>query len=253
MTTETKNDNGRGLHILSCLHAANGATPRLHRYAHQFADLLHGRLAWQPSPQARPPAPLHRYDLVLVNNADSLPPPSAAPNGAENRHQPPALLQVRQPRWPLQKVLLIIRGEATDRSTVEWGVLLARRAGCAVTLLLLMPPAYRRPAQMAARALKANTIPGRHVRHALNRFATNEINGVLKVSYCQPKRQLRREVTDASYDLIILSSEPPGRLLSWRLDSLLAPLTAWTERPLLVTGPTFPAGITALAAEGGSL
>jgi hypothetical protein len=103
-----------------------------------------------------------------------------------------------------------------------------------------MPPVTHGREQFISQALMADTIPGRHIRHALHQLAANQITGVLKLSHYGAERQVQDEVTSSDYDLIILGSEPPGRLFSWRLDSLLMPLLQWTRQPVLIAGTTSP-------------
>lgn len=256
MATEATNGNGRWRQPHTRL-TKDGTALNLHNYAQKLAALLHGRSGYW-STQKENLHTLSNYnsaDLILLDDADSLPSLLATTqtrdNNAEQAEHKPALLLVRQPRWPLRKMLLIIRGEATDKFTLEWGILLARRTGCAATLLVVVPPTCHRPETAVSGTLKADTIPGRHVRRALNQFAANQIDGVLKICDSAPQRQLQREITTTSYDLIILGREPQGQLLSWRLDSLLAPLTEWTERPLLLTGTSCPPNNPSLATKGG--
>jgi hypothetical protein len=247
MATEQTIDNGRRLPLISCLHAPDSMAGCLQNYTKQLVALLQGHLHWQPVGNAESPGTtkpdLRQYDLVILNEAEWLSlrqPSSAAFSATQGQHYQPSLLLVREPCWPLQRLLLIIRGEATDKTTIEWGVHLAQLARCTVTLLVVAPPITYGREQFISQALMADTIPGRHIRHALHQLAANQITGVLKLSHYGAERQVQDEVTSSDYDLIILGSEPPGRLFSWRLDSLLMPLLQWTRQPVLIAGTTSP-------------
>jgi len=247
MAKEQTTGDGPWLRLISCARTQQGAASSLQSYTEQLAALLRGRLYWQPVAGSQSPEvtkrDLRQYDLVIVNEAGWL--SWTRPSGQmaapfANQEQQPSLLLVREPCWPLRRLLLLIRGQATDRATIEWGVYLAQRARCNVTLLVVKPPILDERDHFIAQALKANTVPGRHIRYALHQFATNQVTGVLKLSHTGAERQVQAEVTDSLYDLIILGNEPLGRLFSWRLDSLLTPLLQWTQQPLLIAGVTSP-------------
>ncbi len=237
-------DNGykQGLQLLACLsEQANGSGEHF-AYVQQVAHFLQGKLAWQTG-ELNSLAELtesvsSHYDLLLFNETGwhSLTRPFLQTAGSLSRVKSSILL-IREPCWPLRRLLLILRGEATDKATIEWGLKLTKHNNCQVTLLVVRPPSEAQKDQFGL--LKANTVSGRHIRAALHQLATRQINGVLKVSHCSPEYIVQQEVAGNAYDLIVLGSEPECRLFYWRLDSLLDPLLQWTRQSILIAKPHF--------------
>src|SRR5574341_1013942 len=63
-----------------------------------------------------------------------------APPGCQAvKYIPTSVLIPRHPRWPLQRILLVTRGQESDDSAVEWAIRLARPSGAAVTVLAVQP------------------------------------------------------------------------------------------------------------------
>src|SRR5690606_21202306 len=153
-----------------------------------------------------------RCDMFLMEGV----PPLELIRGAAGMHLP-SLLISRQVTWPIRNILLLMRGQATDRATVEWGVRLAQRAGSQVTLLVVLPPQVKhkeRYDSQLADILVRDTIPGRYVRQVLNRVVSLDIEAVLRLRQGALPQQVRKEVARSDYDLVVTSAEPPGRLLN---------------------------------------
>lgn len=178
-----------------------------------------------------------RCDMFLV---DGFPPVDLIRSAGELRL--PSLLISHHVSWPIRRILLLLRGQATDHATVEWGVRLAQRAGSQVTLLVVLPPELgqreHNDSQLAD-ILARDTIPGRYVRQVLNRLVSLDIGAVLRLRQGALAQQVRQEVARSDYDLVVTSAEPPGRLLNSHLESLIVPLLQWTAAPVLVA--RFPA------------
>jgi nucleotide-binding universal stress UspA family protein len=140
-------------------------------------------------------------------------------------------------RRPLRRILLLVRGEATDEATVEWGLHLAQTNNSEVTLLVVLPAPLSdsgRHTCALSDLLAGHSLPGKYVRRVLRRLVDAGVNATLKLNQGSPERQVRQEVKQEVYDLIIISAEPSGRLLEKRLEPLITPLLMWTERPLLI-------------------
>lgn len=240
MARDKNNGHKQELQLLACLPEHENGSEALFAYAQQVALFLRGKLEWQTEKlnslaEIIECAP-HRYDLLLFNETSwhMLTRPFGE-TAVSPAHVKPSILLVREPRWPLRRLLLIMRGEATDKATIEWSLKLTRLNNCTVTLLVVRPPTAPQKEQFGL--LKANTISGRHLRAALHQLALRQINGVLKVSHCSPEQIVRQEVVNTVYDLIILGSEPDSRLFCWRLDSLLDSLLQWTQQSILIAKP----------------
>lgn len=176
-------------------------------------------------------------DLVFLQSA---PPATLLRGGRQDTL--PSLLIGRTGIWPIRRILLLMRGEATDGPTIEWGVRLAERSGSAVTILVVLPSMDEGcdcRASDLADILAQHTTPGRYMRQVMKRMAARNIESILRVGQGLPAWQVRQEVARRSYDLVITSIEPAGRLLNRHLERLIEPLQQWTAAPILVA--RFPA------------
>lgn len=156
---------------------------------------------------------------------------------------PSSLLVVRQPSWPLKHILLILRNDARDETAVDWTVTLARLSGAYVTILplTLKLPAldnWDSPVRCSIDTiLTSETTFGKKLRFVAQRLANSEISAVLRLRQEPPTWQIRFELLENEYDLIVINSEPQDDLWHWILDELVNPLLSWTDRSVLVTKP----------------
>jgi nucleotide-binding universal stress UspA family protein len=163
---------------------------------------------------------------------------------------PTSLLVIRQPRWPIRTILLIVRVEETDEAAVEWAARLARPSGAKVTILPILYsfPSVYAPACSEETALgellSPNTQPGKQLRCLSQRLAQWQIEGTLRFRQGEPEWQIRWEVTEGNYDLIVIGAEPYGRWQRLLMGELVAPMLAWLNRPLLIAQPAWTAQST---------
>lgn len=181
------------------------------------------------------------YDLLLLGGqaVSDLLDASLVPDLVQkaSREQMPSLLLARQPAWPLRRVLLLIRGEATDAVTIEWGSYLSRLSQAHLTVLVVLPQSAGQQAgerSPMADVLTSESRMGQSVRRALSPLVSQTNNVILKLNQGDPASQVRKEIARGDYDLTILNAEPPGRLLHARLSNLIEPLLRWSPHPLLV-------------------
>lgn len=159
-------------------------------------------------------------------------------------HVPTSFLVARRPRRPIREILLILRVEETDEAAVEWLGRLARSSGATVTILPIVPS----PPDMCNLGnrlqtglhvlLSPNTPSGRHLRHIAQRLSRWQIESDLHLRQGEPDWQVREEVANGNYDLIIVGAEPYGRLHCLSLGELVGPLLRWVNLPLLIARPT---------------
>ncbi|MCI0395143.1 MAG: universal stress protein [Chloroflexi bacterium] len=156
------------------------------------------------------------------------------------RQAPTSTLVVRQARWPLQKILLILRSEETDDLATEWVLHLARSSGAAVTVLVIIPPiptmywlSDSLPVALET-VLSEEIASGAHLHRLLNDLRNQEIMGMVRLREGAAAWQISQELAAAAYDLVVIGAEPPGRLYRWFMGELAASLPAWTGRPVLV-------------------
>ena len=196
-----------------------------------------------------------KYDLVLLDSPElphlqcllTKPPDRAAvelPPGSKDKTVPFAVLVACHPRWPVSTILMIISGEEADEAAVDWMARVARASRSAVTTLAVVPqvPAmFSRPASEAEglpTLLTANTLLGRRMRQIAEHLTEWEIEGTLRLRQGPPEWQVRRELLQADYDLIVVASTAGEPWLTCPGEDLADSLLRWTDRPVLIAIPT---------------
>jgi len=153
---------------------------------------------------------------------------------------PTSLLVVRNPRWPIEKMLLVIRNEDTDEAAIDWAVLMARRCDAAITVLPVVPPiplmyaGLKRMNYSPTTLLASNCPLGRKIRQITHRLNEWEIKGMLRLCDETPDLLIQSEVSEGDYDLIVIASEPHNRIRKWVLGNMMNTLLKWTDRPVLI-------------------
>ena len=156
---------------------------------------------------------------------------------------PASLLVSWRPCWPVRTILLIARGEDTDEAAVEWVGRLARPSGAKVVILPILSsfPSVYAPVSFEETALgkllSPTTESGKQLRCLSQRLVRWQIEGSLRFRQGEPEWQIRQEVTEGNYDLIVIGAEPRGRLQRLLLGELVNQMFGWLDRPLLVARP----------------
>jgi nucleotide-binding universal stress UspA family protein len=164
----------------------------------------------------------------------------AREGGGRANPGPTPWLLLRQPRWPLREILLVLRGDERDRAAAAWAVCLARSCHACVTLLVIYPdiPSFysRNPnVQLDLPVLlQVEEGIGGHLRQILCLFHQNHIPCEIHIRKAEPDEQLRLEMAEGQPDFVILSHEEHGRLWRWYFGELIQPLLGWVDRPVLV-------------------
>jgi nucleotide-binding universal stress UspA family protein len=157
---------------------------------------------------------------------------------AGNRLETPTLL-VRKPRWPLKEILFVVRGDSCDLAALEWLILLARCSKAAVTMLVVhpdVPGLYNRFPDVQLDIdllLNLDNETSTYLKNMIQKISKYDIPLFVRIRKAPPKVQIREEVVEGDYDLVIISKECRGRL--WRLffGELVKPLLRWIDRPVL--------------------
>jgi nucleotide-binding universal stress UspA family protein len=208
-------------------------------YAEQMAALLAVPLRRFDLPVAGPeafsgiPHSLRRL-LVLPCRDDTLIGPILDAGDAA------AALWACQPRWPLRRLLLIVRGDPVDDVALAWATRLARASGAAVTALMVAPHVATTLAAPAhdniANLLSPHDRTGRRMQQAVQGLAARQQNAMLHLRQGAPDTVIRRELAAAVYDLVITGvAAAGGAAVQWRLRPLLHGLLPDLPCPLLVT------------------
>ncbi|MEE8568403.1 MAG: universal stress protein [Anaerolineales bacterium] len=148
-----------------------------------------------------------------------------------------SLLCARKPRWPLKKILLVIRGEGADETAIDWTLRLAKQSGASVTVLPLIahfPTIYAHMRPTMPALLTTEDTLGRKLRSVAHRLVDWEIEGTLRIREEMPSQQIRCETIEGNHDLIVIATEPPNRLRRWMVGELVDPLLSWADRPVLI-------------------
>ena len=164
------------------------------------------------------------------------------PGEGQRRFQPAALI-VREPRWPLRRILLILCAEEKDSAAVDWVLHLAHLSASRVTVLTVVPPVpgmYGRraaPGDGLPGLLTANSSLGQQMRRVARHLTTWEIEATLRLREGAPEVQIRREVDDSDYDLVAVAGHPCPPLRRWLQGTGTNDLFKWISRPVLITRP----------------
>ena len=141
----------------------------------------------------------------------------------------PSLFLVRgQPR-PLRRILLVLRGFASDERALDWLAPLARRHQAAVTLLPLLHGVLNQYHDLASPA-------ARHLDRCLHRLAAQGVPVDLKYRRGSAVGQVADEVTGNPYDLLLLAAEAKGDFVA-RVITAVDQRQAHDQRPIFVLKP----------------
>jgi nucleotide-binding universal stress UspA family protein len=159
---------------------------------------------------------------------------------AEDR-LPVSLLIARRSRQPLRRLLLVIQGNASDSAATDWTLRLAGPSGASVTALAVVPPVptmYRGLGRMEkglAELLTTDTILGRQMRQVAQQLVNGQIEGTLRLRQGSPEWEIRREVVEGRFDLLVIAAAPQDRIRRWALGDLAISLMRTVNRSILVT------------------
>lgn len=161
--------------------------------------------------------------------------------------QRPAVLIACQPRWPLRKLLVIVRGDQVDDQALAWAARLAHPSGAAATALMVAPQGqaghalalrgalHHEPAEAGIAALlSTGNAAGRKLQQVAQRLAALQLDGTLHLRQGAPEAVIRDELAAAPYDLAITGLAVRGWEARWRLRPFLDKLLQDTRCPLLI-------------------
>jgi hypothetical protein len=153
---------------------------------------------------------------------------------------PTSMLVLREPRWPIRKILLVFHDNKSDDTALSWGIRFAKQGHASLTILPLVPSPSGAFANMQARhniaELLARDYPlGTQLRSAAQQLIEWKIDGKLRLRNEPVDQQLRCEVAEGRYDLIIVGAETQNTISRWVLGQLVNPLLYWADRPLIIT------------------
>jgi nucleotide-binding universal stress UspA family protein len=155
---------------------------------------------------------------------------------------PISLLVIRQPRWPLRQILLVVRSEEVQGLAAGWTVRLARASGAAVTVLALVPQFSPMPSREAQQQgllmlLAHHTPLERQVAYVSQQLQEEGMEASLRLRPGSPEQQIQAELNAQSYDLIILAAESKDGWLRRLLGESVEPVLNQATCPVLIVKP----------------
>lgn len=230
-----------------------GANAALRAYGEYLSNLLQGQTTYLLESSGEDFSNLTRaargFDLVLFGEPEQSTLERALFGSIGRRvasKAPTTILVAQQPRWPIQKILLVMRVEASEELAVDWAGRLAHLSDAHLTILPLVPfqpLIYGSASQLQVgieSLLTPSTPSGEQLRTFLNRLEQWQTNGTLRVRQGDPLWQICWEVDEGKYDLVIIGAEQHSRWRRWLFGELAGPLVSRIKRPLLIAGTRRP-------------
>jgi len=155
----------------------------------------------------------------------------------------PSTLIVKQPYWPINNILLVIKNEVCDEMAINWAVRLAKPSHAAVTLLPIIipiPEMYEHSAREyvnVSSLLSSKSTLGRKMLQTMRRFMEQDIEVDISLSNETPFWQAWYEIKNKSYEIILIAADPGNWLLRWAVGELAASVLEWADQPVLISKP----------------
>ena len=156
---------------------------------------------------------------------------------------PFAVLVAREPRWPIERILLILCADSTDGGALDWALRLARPCAAAVIVLAVAPPVSATlkesyPTQQGlASLLVADTSLGKRLHQAARHLAVSRVNSTLRLCQGAPGPQICREMDEGDHDLLIIGARSCQReLYQLGIDPIYS-LLSRVKQPVLLAEP----------------
>ena len=233
-------------------HQSSPISREIETYARYLSNLLDGQLTYyeteaQTNINFNDLANQKNQDLVIFGESDRswIKQLFTDPAGCKAvKRLPTSVLVVRQPHWPLRKILLIIQSIETDNVAIDWLLRLAQPDNTAVTVLALgpkMPSPYQQAMIDMPWGLFewfiTSSPSGQQLRRIADRLENWDIEEHLQYRQGLPEQQIQSEVEEGDYDLIIIAADPSDWWLRRVLGEVVNPLLRWSKRSVLVAKP----------------
>lgn len=235
-------------------HSSKTNAARFKSYAHDFAQLMEARLTSinrtggdkRPVEYVLSEARRQQPDLLIFPCPLKILPAWLMPNWTKNqliKQIPASLLVLRNPRWPLRHILLVLRDSKFDPAAVTWTVQVASKSRAAVTVLPLVvpvPPIYAgiNFEHRSLINLLGSTCPlGETLRRVSQSLAEKDIHGTLCLRDGTIVEQIQQEVEEHDYDLAIIAADAQPSIVRWMMGELVNPLLNLANIPTLLAKP----------------
>lgn len=150
------------------------------------------------------------------------------------------LLVVSQPNWPIKNILLLLNEDALGESALNWTINIAQPTGANVTILPFtssIPENFYYESVMRRgkdSVLSTQTRFGRKLRLVAQTLVENEISGMLRFRQEPPVWQIRFELLENEYELVIADCGSHNWFWQSILAEAVTPLFSWTKVPMLI-------------------
>ena len=153
------------------------------------------------------------------------------------------LIVTREKRWPIQKILLVVKSEDNDQAAVEWAILLAHLAKARVTILpqIPVPPLMFASLhhQLNPGNLLVSTCPlGKRLREIIDQLNRHDVQGTLRIRHEPIDQQVQSEILENQYDVIVVGANPQNLVQHWVIGETINPLLHWANVPILLAKPS---------------
>ena len=154
------------------------------------------------------------------------------------------VLVAQEPRWPLERILLVIRGASADSLAVDWTLRLACPSGATVNVLAVVPPVpvmyhgLSRMEQTLRSLLRTDTALGHQMRQATRRLAASMVDCVLRLRKGALDLEICHEMGEGDYDLVVMATRPCRWWLRQLKGDPVCSLLSCAGRPALFVKPT---------------
>ena len=158
------------------------------------------------------------------------------------QHCDTSILSLKETRWPIRHILLVLQVDDIDVCAEEWAVRVAIASEATLTILPVIPNVpvmYAELQQGLPELLDSNCQLGRHLRQVAQRLVNWEVSGTFKLRDEPPEWQIRSEINEGDFDLIIIGVDFYDPIQKLMMQDLVFPLLCWTTRPILLT-QTYP-------------
>lgn len=241
------------LHFMSwCPKSAH--VSEVETYARSFAQLLSARLSFRRNEECN--HQMRNYlavevqhqqsDLILFHNPVKLLPIWLKPHQTEKqllKWMPTSLLILRGLRWPLRKILLVLRDSEFDHAAIAWMGRIASKSSAAVTVLPILAPLPHLFDRISFEQrwlihLLNNECPlSERLRRVFQCFEDQKIQGSLRFRHGTIAEQMSKEIGNGSYDLIITAADTTQSIMHRMMGELVNPLLSLSDVPVLIAKP----------------
>jgi nucleotide-binding universal stress UspA family protein len=244
--------DAQGLRFLACAH--NREFENIIEYSHKLGALLKANIAqrklageWGARSNNLNETIGQGYDLVILGASNGSFPQRfvwQVRRGKIFTRSSASFLIARKPRWPLNKILLVVKGEQGDGPAVDWVIRIAQPSSATITILTIVPPVpamyfgLRKLQVDLTEILATNSALGRQLRLIAHQLVAGGCEANLRLRQGSPEMEIRREVSEGDYDLIVVSAETSGWFSRFLLGDLISPILQTTDRPILLAKPT---------------